>query len=88
MIFHSGGSLVWKKAGCAEQVGCVKSCGTVGWRRFPCAGKLVLGSGLSSGLCGTGGLCEGLRRCGLAEIPVCGEAGGGQRFEQWALRNR
>lgn len=37
MIFHSGGSLVWKKAGCA------KSCGVVGWRRFPCARKLVLG---------------------------------------------
>lgn len=35
------------------------------------------------GLCGTGELCEGLRRCGPAEIPVCGEAGAGQRFEQW-----
>ena len=40
------------------------------------------------GLCGTGGLSEGLRRCGLAEIPVCGSAGVGQRFERWALRGR
>lgn len=54
MIFHTGGSLVWKKAGCAEQVGFAKGCGAVG----------------------------------RAEISVCGEAGGGQRFEQWALRNR
>ena len=48
VIFHSGGSLVWKKAGCA------KGCGAVDW----------------------------------AEISVCGEAGAGQRFERWALRNR
>ena len=54
MIFHSGGSLVWKKAGCAEQVGLAKSYGAVD----------------------------------RAEIFVCGEAGGGQRFEQWSLRNR
>lgn len=54
MIFHSGGSLVWKKAGCAEQVSLAKDCGAVDW----------------------------------AEVPVCGEAGGGQWFEQWALRNR
>ena len=76
MIFHSGGSLVWKKAGCA------KGCGAVGWRRSPCAGKMVLGGGLR------GGLCEELRRCGLAEIPVCGEDGVGQWFKRWALRNR
>ena len=63
MIFHSGGSLVWKKAGC------VKSFDAVGWRRFLCAGKLVLGGGLSGGLCGTGGLCEGLRRCGSEGFP-------------------
>ena len=54
MIFHSGGSLVWKKVGCA------KGCGAGGWRRVLCAGKLVLGSGLSSGLYGTGGLREEL----------------------------
>lgn len=60
MIFHSGGSLVWKKAACAEQVSCAKGCGAAGQRRFLCAGKLVLGSGLSSGLYGTGGLREEL----------------------------
>ncbi len=54
MIFHSGGSLVWKKAACAEQVSCAKGCGAVS----------------------------------RAEIPVCGSAGIGQWFEQWALRNR
>lgn len=54
MIFHSVGSLVWKKAVWAEQVGLAKSCGAVG----------------------------------RAEVPVCGEAGVGQRFERWALRNR
>ena len=54
MIFHSGGSLVWKKAACAEQVSCAKGCGAVG----------------------------------RAEISVCGEAGAGQRFERWAVRNR
>lgn len=40
------------------------------------------------GLCGTGGLSEELRHCGLAKVPVCGEAGVGQRFERWALRGR
>lgn len=54
MIFHSGGSLVWKKAGCAEQVSLAKSRDAVG----------------------------------RAEISVCGEAGGGQWFERWALRGR
>lgn len=54
MIFHSGGSLVWKKAACAEQVSCAKGCGAVS----------------------------------RAEIFVCGEAGVGQWFERWALRNR
>lgn len=60
MIFHSGGSLVWKKAGFAEQVSCAQDCGAVGWRRFLCAGKLAAGSGLSGGLCGTGGPGKGL----------------------------
>lgn len=60
MIFHSGGSLVWKKADCAEQASCVKSFDAVGWRRFLCAGKLAAGSGLSGGLCGTGGPGKGL----------------------------
>ena len=33
MISHSGGSLVWKKAGCA------KDCGAVGWARVPGGGR-------------------------------------------------
>lgn len=54
MIFHSVGSLVWKKVGFAEQVSLAKSRDAMG----------------------------------RAEVPVCGEAGVGQRFERWALRNR
>ncbi|MEI3284654.1 MAG: hypothetical protein V8R84_05425 [Eubacterium sp.] len=77
MIFHSGGSLV-----------CAKSCGAADRAEIPWAGVMAAGGGLSGGLCGTGGPCEGLRCCGLAEISVCGEAGGGQWFERWSVRNR
>lgn len=67
MIFHSGGSLVWKKAGCVEQVGLAKSCGAADRAEIPMCGSAGMGSGLSGGLCGTGRLCEGLRCCGLGE---------------------
>lgn len=39
MIFHSGGSLVWKKAVCAEQVGFAKGCGAVGRAEVPVCGE-------------------------------------------------
>ena len=43
MIFHSGGSLVWKKAACAEQVSCAKGCGAVGWAEISVCGEAGVG---------------------------------------------
>lgn len=60
MIFHSGGSLMWKNAGWAEQVGLAKSCGAVSRAEIPMCGSAGMGSGLSGGLCGTGGPGKGL----------------------------
>ena len=39
MIFHSVGSLVWKKAGCAEQVSLAKSRDAVGRAEVPVCGE-------------------------------------------------
>lgn len=60
MIFHSGGSLMWKKAGCAEQASLAKSCGAVSRAEIPVCGSAGIGQRFEQWLYGTGGLREEL----------------------------